>query len=935
MDGIAIIGLSGRFPGADDIKTFWQNLKDGVTTTPSASGNALHHTHTDRAGSDSSLHGDPLETTLNRPEHFDAAFFGISPEEARVLDPQHRLFLECSWEALEDSGYEPASYAGTIGVFAGSYTQESTQIASRVSYHLNLKGPSISIQTDCSTSLIAVVQACMGLVNGQCDMALAGAARLSPPYAKGYANHPKESESPDGICRAFDARAEGTVYSDGVATVLLKRLEDALEDSDKIYAVIKGWGLNSNGAATGSHTSPDTTGQRDAISMAHKQAHIDPRTISYIETHGTGNPHRDATEIKALTQAFRQATSDRAFCAIGSIKTNIGHLDLASGVAGLIKTALALDSGVIPPSLHFEAPNPDINFEDTPFFVNTELIPWPGEKDTPRRAGISSFGLSGTNVHVLLEDAPSPETKPSPRSHHLIVLSARSQAALDAIQMRLLDFMQEMPDVTLEDIAYTLQSGRASFNYKRYVVIESKEALIEAFKSEDTSRIPTYFNPSRRQPLAFMFPGQGSQHVNMGRHLYENEPIFRREFDICAHILEPTLGVDIRTILYPKPEFFQEARSQINQTSIAQPGVFVVSYALAKFWIALGLQPDVMIGHSVGEFVAATLAGVFSIEDALQIVALRSTWIDKLPQGSMLAIRMPASSVTPYLGDNLSIAAVNSPGLTIVSGPASHLRDLQQKLTEEDIICRPLQTSHAHHSSMMEPLIQPLENAIKSLHLKTPSIPIISTVTAEQLTPDLAKDPSYWARHLCETVQFAPAIGSLLAKEGGVFLEVGPGQALTTLTRQHPATKTTHAVFPSLPHARQEISSYYTSLDAVGKLWQLGISFDWKHMYQNEHRLRIHLPTYPFERHHYRYDGVQLSLHATGSYGRDQHGQANVMTKINGIVSSNPSKHDDDTMSLQPPAPDPLKLIDYQLKLMTQQLHTWHRLLTSQTSSDT
>ena len=963
MDGIAIIGLSGRFPGAHNVKTFWNNLVNGVNSIVPLSGDELNLTPQERDRLLSDPNFVPFSATIKDADHFDAPFFGIYPREAQAMDPQHRLFLECSWEAIEDAGYESSSYSGSIGVFAGSYMNTYTlcsleshpsfiagladsfhggtlqhelgndkdYLATRVSFKLNLRGPSITVQTACSTSLVAVAQACMSLSYYQCDMALAGAATLKLPQNRGYLYQPDGMVSPDGICRTFDANSRGTVFGDGVSVVLLKRLEDAIEDGDSIYAVIKGWGINNDGASKVGYTAPSVEGQKEVIAQAHALADINPRTISYMEAHGTGTPIGDPIEIDALTQAFRMGTQDNQFCAIGSVKTNIGHLDVAAGVAGLIKTSLALHNEQIPASLNFESPNPNIDFENTPFFVNDKLRPWERTNE-PRRAGLSSFGVGGTNAHVVLEEAPEISSVESKRPYHLLTLSARSADALDQQTANLLEHIESTPALRIEDIAYTLQVGRADFNYKRSFVASSREECIQILKEQDSQRVSTTRMVRKNRSIVFMFPGQGSQHVDMGRDLYENEPVFRREMDICAHILEPILGFDIRNILYPNPEGVDESQERINETMIAQPGIFAISYALAKYWMSMGIRPSAMVGHSVGEFVAATLAGVFSLEDALRLVAKRGALMQDLPSGTMMAVRLPADQLADQLPKEVSLAAVNSAALCVVSGPDEAIHALQEELENKEIVCRLLHTSHAFHSAMMDPAVEPFEHLLSQISLQAPEIPIISTTSGHPLTKEDATNPAYWAQHLRATVLFAPAVEMLLKENNHVFLEIGPGQTLSTLTRQHPSFTADHDVFSSSPHAKQDISPSIVALDTLGKLWQKGIQIDWKHAYMNESRMRVHLPTYPFERKRYWFDALEPSTEESVET-QSSNGVHHDHTNGHSIPQNGTASPQANTPS-SPQHRNTQTLIENQLQLMYQQLMTWNQLLPNQGDSN-
>ena len=962
MEGIAIIGMSGRFPGAADIKTFWKNLLDGVNSIAPIPDEDLNLTDAERESLLKNPHFVQKAATVKDCDQFDAAFFGIYPREAQAMDPQHRLFLECCWEAIEDSGYNPYTYKGTVGVYGGSYMNtyilsslethpdfiaglsdsfhggvlqhelgnDKDYLTTRVSFKLNLRGPSMTVQTACSTSLVSVAQACMSLSNFQCDMALAGGSTLKFPQNRGYLYEPDGMVSPDGICRTFDANSRGTVFGDGVGIVLLKRLEDAVADGDSIYAVIKGWGLNNDGASKVGYTAPSVEGQMEAIALAQAIAEVDPRSISYIEAHGTGTPLGDPIEIDALTRAFRLGgAEDNQFCRIGSLKTNIGHLDVAAGVAGLIKTSLALEHEVIPASINFETPNPNIEFEKTPFTVNHTKTDWK-RGDVPRRAGVSSFGVGGTNSHVVVEEAPQPSIEPSRRPQHIVALSARSAEALDTMSRRLAEHLRDNPELSLADVAYTLQRGRKTFNYSRILVAESVQETIDLLNSKHPQRVFTHRQLRRDRSVVFMFPGQGSQHVNMGRELYDNEPLFKAEIDRCADLLEPHLEFDIREVLYPAPGGEEEAQARINQTLVAQPGIFAVSYALAKWWMSHGVTPRAMIGHSVGEFVAACLAGVFSLEDALLLVTTRGRLMFDLPAGSMMAVRTPAETLKNRLPEDVSLAAVNSPAMSVVSGPTPSIEALQQTLEAEDVICRPLHTSHAFHSAMMEPAVEPFTQTLAEVALSPPAIPICSTVAANWLTDGQATEPAYWATHLRETVRFADAISVLLTESNDVFLEVGPGQTLNTLSRQHPASKEVHQMLSSLPHVKQEIPSHRFALESLGRLWQAGIEVDWSTFYEGENRLRVHLPTYPFERKRFWYDALASPINEHASTNDSSVPSIGNGQGTNGI-GTKPANGDSRQGNASNQAGNATNhIVAHQLQLMTRQLQAWHTLLSQE-----
>ncbi|MFK7849090.1 MAG: type I polyketide synthase [Rhodothermales bacterium] len=970
MDGIAIIGMSGRFPGANDVKGFWKNLVNGVNSIVPIPDEEMELSAADRAFLADNPNFVQKGAVVKQADHFDAAFFGIYPKEAQAMDPQHRLFLECSWEAVEDAGYIPSTYDGSIGVYAGSYMNTYTlcsletnpafiaslansfhggvlqnelgndkdYMSTRVSFKLNLRGPSLTIQTACSTSLVSVAQACMSLSNYQCDMALAGGSTLKLPQNRGYLYETDGMVSPDGNIRTFDAKAQGTVFGNGVAVVLLKRLEDAIADGDSVYAVIKGWGVNNDGASKVGYTAPSVDGQTEAIALAQAVADIDPRTISYIEAHGTGTPKGDPIEVDALTKAFQLKTDDKQFCRIGSLKPNIGHLDVAAGVAGLMKTSLALQNKVIPPTLNFETPNPNIDFENTPFVVNDELTDWDTEH-LPRRAGVSSFGVGGTNAHVVVEEAPEVDIDVSKRPYHIIPLSARSSTAADAMLDRLQAHLKETPEASLADVAYTLQLGRQTFNHSRLFVAKDVEDALSILEARDAKSIFSRQQVRRNRSAVFMFPGQGSQHIRMGGDLYENEPVYRAAIDECAAILKPLLGFEIRDLLYPSKAKEKEAKAKINQTMVAQPGIFATSYALAKLWMHRGITPRAMIGHSVGEFVAACLAGIYTLEEGLKLVTLRGKLMQDMPGGSMMAVRAAVADIEKHLGKDIDIAAVNSPAMCVLSGPTAAIEKLQQTLESAEIICRPLHTSHAFHSAMMEAAVPPFAEAVKDINLKAPEIPIMSSVHATWLTDEEATNPDYWARHLRETVRFSDAISEIAKESNDVFLEVGPGQTLSTLARQHPDTGEKQDFFSSLPHVQQTTSAFKHAAEIMGKLWQVGISVDWHSNFTNESRLRIHLPTYPFERKRFWFDEDKEAV-SVSTNGHHEATQKNNGGKTNGsqpalvhdtATASGPNNGQQVTQVTQVQSPhlnqEQRQLIEQQLQVMTQQLQAWRNLL--------
>ncbi len=869
MEPIAIIGMAGRFPGAADLHDFWQNLRDGVESITRFSEDELR-----RSGVDPALLRDPnyvpARGTLGDADLFDAAFFGINPREAEVLDPQHRLFLESAWEALENAGYDPEREPRPTGVFAGTTMStyllsnllanpellrtvgayqtmlgnDKDYLATRVSYKLNLRGPSMVIQTACSTSLVAVQTACNALLTGQCDMALAGGVSIGFPQRTGYVYQPGMILSPDGHCRAFDAEAGGTVGGEGVGIVVLKRLVDALADGDHVRAVIRGAAINNDGSLKVGYTAPSVDGQAEVITRAQALGGVSPDTISYIEAHGTGTELGDPIEIAALTNVFRAATDRTGFCAVGSVKTNIGHLDAAAGVAGLIKAVLALEHEAIPRSLHFVRPNPQIDFEHSPFFVNDTLREW-ARGDQPRRAGVSSFGIGGTNAHVVLEEAPRRPAPAGGAGLQLLPLSARTPAALDQARRRLARRLQDEPDLPLADVAFTLQQGRTVFPHRLALVCRDTRDAAEALADLRSTRVVASPQRAGERTVAFLFPGQGAQYATMGRGLYEREPAFRAAVGACAELIRAPLGIDLRTLLYPEDADVAAADARLRQTSIAQPALFVTEYALARLWMSAGLQPDAMLGHSIGEYVAACLAGVLSLEDALTLVVERGRLMD-IPGGAMLAVPLPAEQLAALLDGDLTIAAANAPRLCVASGPEAEIARLEQRLAAAGTPGRRLHTAHAFHSAMMEPALAPFAAAVARVRLNPPRIPFLSNVTGTWISAADATDPSYWVRHIRSTVRFSDGLRLLLEDPARVLLEVGPGNTLTTLARQHQGTQRTFV--SSLRHPRESVDDGETFLGAVGRLWVAGVPIEWKTMDGGRSGRRVALPTYPFER---------------------------------------------------------------------------------------
>ena len=872
---VAIVGIAGRFPGADDVDEFWGSLRDGICSIRSFSVDELK-----ACGIDEATISNPSfvnsGAVIEDADCFDAAFFGFSPLEAEIMDPQQRLFLECAWEALESAGYDPERYQGTIGVFGGvspnTYFQndllsrpdilmkagpqlmrlsnEKDHLCTRVAFKLNLKGPSISVNTACSSSGVALHLACQSVLSGECDMALVGGTRIEAPLKAGYLYEEGGILSSDGQCRVFDADARGTVFGNGVCIVLIKRLSDAIEDGDTIHALIKGTAINNDGSQKVGYAAPSVQGQSAVIAEALAMAEVNPETIGYLEAHGTGTSLGDPVEIAALNIAFNQWTDKKRFCPIGSVKSNIGHLFAGAGMAGVIKTVLAIKHKQIPPSLNFKKPNPQIDFENSPFFVNDNLIEWKSQ-GIPRRAGVSSFGIGGTNAHIILEEAPELNPSEDSRPYHLLIISARSETALDTATVKLAQYLKSHSDIKLADACYTLQVGRKMFSHRRMLVANTLNDAVAALEANDPLRLVSYHQDSAEKDVVFMFSGQGSQYPNMGLELYQAEPQYRRSIDRCCEILKPHLNLDIRNIIFPAENEVERSARELKNTRITQPALFSLEYALAQLWMSWGVRPAAFVGHSIGEYVAACLAGVFSLDDALALVASRGRLIQGLPAGSMLAVSLSEDDIKPYLDDRISLAAVNGPELCVVSGDLSSVKELENELRQSKVQCRYLHTSHAFHSKMIDSILEEFTENVRQVHFSPPQMPIVSTVTGKWIHTDEMMRPEYWAKNLRQTVRFSAALLELMKEPNRILLEVGPGQTLSTLAKQHPGRQNEHIVLSSMRHPNEQKSDFAFILNTLGWLWFAGVSIDWSGFYVNERRKRTALPTYPFQRLRY------------------------------------------------------------------------------------
>jgi acyl transferase domain-containing protein/thioesterase domain-containing protein/acyl carrier protein len=874
--GIAIVGMANRVPGASNPDEYWYNLKNGIESVQfyseeqlseqGVSADQLKNPHYVKAGA-----------PLDKMEYFDPDFFGFSPKEAGILDPQHRQFYECCWEALERSGHVPSKFDGAIGVFAGCgmgayFAQniitnkdlvdsvgmfllrhtgnDKDFLATRVSYNLNLTGPSINVQTACSTSSVATHLACQSLLSEECDMALAGGVTIELPHGHGYIYKEGEILSPDGHCRAFDHRSKGTIFGSGTGVVVLRRLEDAVRDGDHIHGVIIGSAVNNDGSSKVGYLAPSVEGQAHAITEALEIADVDADTIGYVECHGTGTPVGDPIELSALTAAFNQTTERTGFCGVGSVKTNIGHLDTAAGVAGIIKAALALENAEIPPSLNYEAPNPTIDFVHSPFYVNDKLKTWEAS-DEPRRAAVNSLGVGGTNAFVILEEPPElPDSCPHVRSNHLLTLSAKNRKSLDSACDRLANFLKENPDTKLADLAFTLFDGREDFEHRRVLSCRDSEEAIALLESKDQRRVFTHSSDEDEKSIVFMFPGGGAQYEDMGKGLYEAEAVYKQHMDAGFDYLKEKTGLDYKKFIFVDDQEKESVVAELQKPSVQLPLIFLVEYALAQQWMSMGVNPKALIGHSMGENTAACLAGVFSFNDALGLVLLRGQLMDDVPEGGMLSVQLPDNELKEHLGDKLALAAVNSPMLSVASGTKSDLKALSEKLSSLDIENKPIPIDIAAHSYLLDGILDPFGDYLRSITLNKPTIPFVSNFTGEWISDEDAVSPDYWVKHLRNTVHFSQGINTLLEEEGRIFLEVGPGNILGSLTRQNPQAPT-QRVFSTLRHAQDETPDLSYFLTVLGRLWAVGYKVDKEALWPGEKRHRIPLPTYAFQHNPY------------------------------------------------------------------------------------
>ena len=882
---IAIIGMSGHFPGAKNLDEFWQVLQDGEETITFFSDEEL-----EKAGVDPATLQNPnyvkAAPMLSDVDLFDASFFDYTPKEAEITDPQNRLFMECAWEALETAGYNPKTYDGSIGVYANKtlsmyllknlyhsldisgnmvtsgnlktiIANERDFLSTTVSYKLNLRGPSFNVPTACSSSLVAIHLACQSLLMGECDIALAGAASVFLPQKAGYVYEEGMMLSPDGHCRTFDARAEGTIFGSGLGIVVLKPLANALADGDCIHAVIKGSAINNDGSAKAGYMAPSVSGQAAMVAEAISNAGIEAETISYIEAHGTGTSMGDPIEVAGLTRAFSQYTQKKGFCALGSVKPNIGHMDAASGVTSLIKVVLMLKHKLLVPTINFEQPNPEIDFANSPFYVNTKLQTWQ-TNGIPRRAGVSAFGIGGTNAHIILEEAPVLEpVKPEiDRQLHILSLSAKSQKALRELAGRYETHLTSNPLQSLADICFTANVGRGHFNNRLALIGNSKTQICEQITAFAAGYEPdgvlTGQQGKSKPKIAFLFAGQGSQYIGMGRELYETQPTFREVLDRCDELLRPHTDRSLLSVLYPE----DGETSPINETAYTQPALFAIGYALAQLWRSWGIEPDVVTGHSLGEYVAACVAGVFSLEDALKLVARRGQLMQSLPPGGeMVAVfadeECVGEAIAPYRA-SVAIAALNGPTETVISGTRDAVRAVLEVLEPEGLQTRRLTVSHAFHSPLMEPILDAFEQIAAEVTYSPPQIGIISNIAGQLVNASEIATPGYWRRHLRETVRFSEAIATLARQQIDLCIEIGAHPKLSVMGRRcNPA-----GVDVWLPSLRKGRSDWQQLLASLGTLYTCGADIDWAGFDRDYPRYRLPLPTYPFQRQRYWIDAV-------------------------------------------------------------------------------
>jgi phthiocerol/phenolphthiocerol synthesis type-I polyketide synthase E len=910
-NAIAVVGMAARLPGANTLSAFWDNLRRGEESIVTL------------AEDDLLAEGIPEKTLSNHAyvrraalmdgiDEFDADFFGFTPQAARSTDPQHRLFLQTAFHAIEDAGYDPAEIEGTVGVYATSTTSgyllhnimsnrdpnvvmgqgitfdmvelsmqnDKDYLATKVAYALNLRGPALSVQTACSSALVAVHLACQSILNGECELALAGGASLRIPHHVGYWYAPGSMVSPTGHCRPFDARSDGTIFGSGVGVVVLKALQDAVDDGDRIHAVIRGSALNNDGSTKMTYAAPTAAGQADVIAEAHAIAEVDASEISYVETHGTGTPLGDPIEIEGLRQAFEVSEETRSGpCYVGSVKSNIGHLESASGIASLIKAILCLKHRAIPATLHYTSPNPELHLDRGPFKVRSEYGPW--EWDGVLRAGVSSFGVGGTNAHLVIEEAPPVAASAPAAGPQVLLMSARSTDALEQSRKSLAAQLAKGAEgpANLADVAYTLTRRRKDGVRMAAVVKDTQDAIAVLEAGEHDNVFIGESGPSAKDSsakdsdrVAFLFPGQGAQHIGMARGLYDHEPVFAEHFDQCAEGFNAELGIDLRA------EIFEGTARNLERTDRTQPALFAVEYALAKLIESYGVKPAALAGHSIGEYVAGTIAGVFDIETAIKVVSMRARLMHAAPRGVMVAVALSPDAVTEYLNGEVDVATINEPGGCVVAGSEEGIRQFSDRLTEKGIVARRVRTSHAFHSRLMDSMIPEFTGFLSRQTLREPQIPLLSNVTGTWLAAGEATNPQTWARQVRATVRFADEVDVLLGDPNRVLVEVGPGGTLTSSASRHHRWSTGHRAVRLMRHHAQNRDDRDAFLLALGQLWSAGVEVDWSPLRGGQSAQLITLPGYPFERQRHWIEhrtvawtgGAEVATGAAAATGAEQ-----------------------------------------------------------------
>jgi phthiocerol/phenolphthiocerol synthesis type-I polyketide synthase E len=880
-NAIAVVGMAGKFPGANDVSEFWSNLRHGKESIVTLSDQELRD-----AGVSEKTLADPAYVRraplLDRIDEFDADFFGLPPQAAKVLDPQHRLFLQCAWHALEDAGCDPARFDGSIGVYGTSspsgyllhnlmshrdpnavlaeglnfdqfslfLQNDKDFLATRISHAFNLRGPSLAVQTACSSSLVAVHLACMSLLSGECDMALAGGSSLCIPHHVGYWNSPGSMVSAVGHCRPFDVRADGTVFGSGVAMVALKPLQAAIDAGDRVHAIIRGSAINNDGSAKMGFAAPNPAAQADVIAEAHAVSGIDSSTVSYVETHGTGTPLGDPIEIQGLRTAFAASKSTRAApCVLGSVKANIGHLEVAAGIAGLIKTILCLKNKAIPATLHYTSPNPELRLEQTPFVVQSKYGPW--ESDGVRRAGVSSFGVGGTNAHVVLEEAPAVPAHAGPTGPRVLLLSAKIAAGLDESRAALATVLAGPDGPDLTDVAVTL-AQRRMYDITMAAVVHDREQAVKVLRAAEHENVVVGKSAERTQAsdrIVFLSPGQGAQHVGIAQGLYDTEPVFAEHFDACAAGFRDEFGPDVGLDLHAL--VFGGSAATLEHIDRAHPALFAVEYALGKLAAAYGVRAGAFAGHSIGEYVAATLAGVFDLETAIKVVSTRARLLHASPAGAMVAVALGPDALAEHLIPGVDIAVVNDPASCVVAGSDEAIRTFTRRLAEHGTLARRVRVSHAAHSSSMDAVVPEFEAFLSTVQLREPHTPLLSNVTGTWMSAEEATDPARWARQIRATVRFSDEIDAMLTDPNRILVELGPGGSLTGSAVRHPKWSSGHRAVRLMRHPVQNVDDRDAFLLALGQLWSAGVQVDWSPLTgpaDNGRPQLVSLPGYPFAR---------------------------------------------------------------------------------------